>query len=252
MIKNKTNFHFQRYELKYILPGNFADIIVPELLKHMEWDPFIAHKEDKSYQVNSLYFDSDDYCSFFEKINGFKKRKKLRIRYYGDKFDPEKLIYLEIKRKYDSVIIKDRIKYPFEKISNIYKITNFTNEIEGMEAYEKDTFTEFLLTLRLKDMKPKLFVSYLRRPLMGILNKNLRITLDSHIKACEAKNFEMVFTPQNVLSKMLIVEVKYNNILPGWFHKIIQKYSLDRTSYSKYTNGLIACKPDSKLIFNIS
>jgi len=45
----------------------------------------------------------------------------------------------------------------------------------------------------------------------------------------------------NVQDWESIDKSRYNNVLPSWFHHIIQKYQLQRLTYSKYCNAVDVC-----------
>src|SRR3989344_8614882 len=102
-----TLLHFQRFEFKYLLTKLQAeDILADCLVNNLQWDPYVRDQEHKSYQVNSLYFDSDNYKCYNEKLSGLKSRFKVRIRSYGD--IGVETGFLEIKKKEDALVMKDR------------------------------------------------------------------------------------------------------------------------------------------------
>ena len=58
-------------------------------------------------QVNSIYFDDTEYSSIYQNLDGVTEKKKLRVRWYGDKkiiIDP----VIEIKSK-KGFIVKKRL-----------------------------------------------------------------------------------------------------------------------------------------------
>ncbi|MEU3120556.1 VTC domain-containing protein, partial [Streptomyces albidoflavus] len=72
---------FNRFELKYLVPVEQAAQIRDELAERMERD---AHSPVGGYGVWSLYYDTPQLRFYWEKIEGLKFRRKLRIRHYGD------------------------------------------------------------------------------------------------------------------------------------------------------------------------
>ena len=111
----KTKLHFQRFEFKYQMPLDFVEGIIPELLKYMDFDPFAQKFPDHGYTVASLYFDSVGLDCYYQKLAGVRTRKKLRIRFYPENgLTPETKVFLEIKRKYDAVVVKDRLALNYE------------------------------------------------------------------------------------------------------------------------------------------
>jgi hypothetical protein len=248
----KIKYHFQRFEWKYNLPITFADKLIPDLLRHMDWDPFVENLDEKAYQVNSLYLDTDNFLSFFEKMDGMKVRKKLRLRYYGNSLDKDGNIYVEIKRKYDAIIIKDRLVLPFKDVDPILFGHDGWHKTDDFSRDQKMTLQEFLWTTKRLRMKPKILISYLRRPFVDKKNPRFRITLDSHIRANSSDALGDSCDLIDVSGRNLIMEVKYDNNLPHWFYHIIQKYRLEREPYSKYCTSLIKIKPYSNYIFDLN
>ena len=246
-----TRLNFQRFEFKYILPIQLADKMIPDLLVHMKWDPFVE-EQGTYYQVNSLYYDTDGFQCFHEKQNGVKRRKKLRLRIYDTVLKPESRVYLEIKRKHDMVCLKDRLEIDFETLQNAIKNNNYTPFLKnGLSHSEKKVMEEFLWTQYRFQMKPKLLVKYIRRPLVAKINQYFRVTFDSQIKSLLTDSLDPNQEMGDVYPEQLVLEVKFNNSLPHWFYQIIQKFDLHRSSFSKYCEGLICCKPNSKYIFTL-
>ena len=96
-----------RLEYKFLV--NKADLnkLRNRLLPFVELDPFVKEGSVHEYTVRSIYYDSSNFDFYFEKIDGYKIRKKLRIRSY-DKVNNNNLVFLEIKHKYDNFIGKNR------------------------------------------------------------------------------------------------------------------------------------------------
>ena len=238
----KPTLHFQRFEFKYYLPKNIADKLIPTLLNHMDWDPYIKESGQDYYQVNSLYFDSPDFGCFWDKESGIADRKKLRFRYYNQMTSNEMPVFAEIKRKKDTLVIKDRVKLTAASCFN----ESFDQELNKMRQQQKDDdfLAELIWFKKRNSMRPKLFVSYQRKALVGKENKKFRVTFDYNIKAQLVDDFNKIPTQlEAVYPEGVVLEVKYNNVLPAWFHKIIQKYQLQRLAYSKYCNALRKVMP---------
>ncbi len=103
---------FNRYEIKYFVD----EMKVPpelraELAARMETDPFSPHG---GYPVTSLYYDTADLRFYWEKIEGLKFRRKLRMRLYGNPADctDDTSVQIEIKQRVNRVTQKRRIALP--------------------------------------------------------------------------------------------------------------------------------------------
>ena len=70
---------FNRYELKYVADRRLVEAF-RELLGALDRDP---HGVDGFYPVWSRYYDTRDLRFYWEKIDGLRFRRKLRIRHYG-------------------------------------------------------------------------------------------------------------------------------------------------------------------------
>jgi len=238
----KPTLHFQRFEFKYYLPKNIADKLIPALLNYMDWDPYIKESGQDYYQVNSLYFDSPDFGCFWDKESGIADRKKLRFRFYNDIKDQASPIFAEIKRKKDALVIKDRISIDAASSSN----DNFDKKLsELLNADQDNDFLHELVWFKKRNtLRPKLFVSYKRKALVGKIDKKFRVTFDYDIKTQLANDLDISPNKfKNVYPGGAVLELKYNNVLPAWFHKIIQRYQLQRLAYSKYCNSLRVAMP---------
>jgi len=244
MTNNNSNklpqLQFRRFEFKYRLPIFLVKHIMSDLFDYMEWDPFVKDNPDKSYCVSSLYLDSAGLGCYHEKLAGIKKRKKLRFRFYADVFEPDTKIFVEIKRKNDMTVLKDRLVIDYQNCVNFLSGKESISDSK-MSVQEKDVLREFLWTKKHNCLTPKIMVVYKRQPLIGRLDCRFRITFDSCLQAYPADRLCFSERRKDILSKDVIMELKYNNTIPGWFHCIVQKYQLNREPFSKYCKSLEGC-----------
>ena len=154
----KLKLHFQRFEFKYYLPKSKADKLIPALLNYLDWDPYIKELNTDFYQVNSLYFDNQTFGCYWDKESGLSDRKKLRLRYYNQLSNLNSPVFLEIKRKKDALVIKDRISIDAASSSN----DNFDKKLsELLNADQDNDFLHELVWFKKRNtLRPKLFVSY--------------------------------------------------------------------------------------------
>lgn len=99
---------FNRFELKYLVPVEQAADIRDELAERMDRD---LHSPVGGYGVWSLYYDTPRLRFYWEKIEGLKFRRKLRIRHYGspDGVTDDSPVCVEIKQRVNRVTQKRRI-----------------------------------------------------------------------------------------------------------------------------------------------
>lgn len=233
---------FERFEFKYLLDMATCQDIRRRLAHFMAPDPKTGGVPHGFYEVISLYYDSPRFYHYWEKIDGIPRRKKIRLRRYrinGKEFSPD--IFFEIKRKFDAVILKDRL------VLNSGECTAFLRDgsadaLPATDIYTKRVCDEYRFDKGVRCLAPKILVVYSREPYVGKYDKNLRITFDFGIKA---KNTNDLFALDgeftDVSGTNIVMEVKFRRALPFYIEKIIQEFALVRVAYSKYCNGTEAC-----------
>jgi len=242
-----------RFERKYVV-----DIkTYKKLVKSIE--PFVKRDEYSApygkYRVLSVYYDSDDYKAFTEKIDGEKKRAKLRLRVYqpfGKNKVPNDKVFLEIKKKNDQTVFKERITLPLNDALRFIKDPRFLKDLfNGRNEKEVRALAETALIKELYRVKPKILVHYIREPFISRYNISLRITFDTCLKyRTNDLRLETKPTDKYFLSPHLrILELKYSTRLPIWIIDIFQKHECNLQTYSKYCNGLITQFEDNGVIF---
>ena len=232
---------FQRFELKYPLDSRIADKIVVGLREYMDWDNYCQEDNDYAYLVASLYYDSAGYGCYFQKDDGIENRAKLRLRFYKEKVETDDKVFLEIKRKRDMVVVKDRIEMTKGNCFNLLKDGRVKEILNKYSGKEREVIEEFLWTKTNNCMQPKVVVTYTRKALESSIGLDFRVTFDSDIKAAPAGWVDVV--PQaRIAGNIVVMEVKFNNIMPAWFHTLVQKYQLSRDSFSKYVYSLDNCR----------
>lgn len=239
MIIKNPNLHIRRFEFKYLVREENLDKIRRSISNFVIRDPYAVNARDGVYQVSSIYFDDNQFFSYFEKLDGIKGRKKFRIRTYETNLSKSSRVYLEIKRRDEVVIFKDRSQVSFSRF------------VAGLEkgAYEKllqlgerDVTSQFISYLLNKSLRPNVLVSYGREAYLDERNHSFRITLDQNLCAKETRdlNFDRSDLVA-ILPHFAIVEAKFNRIMPAWFGQVIRAHNLERVSFSKYCFSLEAC-----------
>lgn len=235
----KPAFHFQRFELKYLLKRFEAEHIIEDCLDHhLEWDPAVSGREDRSYPVTSLYLDTPGLKCYHEKIAGLEHRFKIRVRMYENELHRGADIFLEIKRKHNALIIKDRLLLGYGAYETMFENGGSPAGIPESGG-EKKTAEEITGNIRRFGLMAVAAVRYRRRPLVGKFVDRLRITFDSALEAARGTTMrDLNFFP--VHRDAVVMEVKFNNALPFWFHRLIQAHNLERQPFSKYCEGITA------------
>ena len=90
------------------------------------------------------------------------------------------------------------------------------------------------------NLKPVCIVSYIRQAYFSNFEKNFRITFDTNVKIrnCDFnlknKGGSKFIVPRTIS----IMEIKFNNFIPNWAVKIIQKNDCVHNKISKFAQGL--------------
>jgi len=186
MQKQKPKLHFRRLEFKYILDAKQFKEIRALLVKYADLDDFVVDTKHGFYEVLSLYYDSPRFYSYCEKIDGAKKRRKIRLRTYRADGALSDNVFFEIKRKNDSIVLKDRFMLSDNDYENLITRGDFFNSDSMHDDNKSHLLEEFHFVKGLRAISPKILISYNREPYLGKFNKNVRITFDYAIKAKQA------------------------------------------------------------------
>ena len=216
-----------RYELKYEINFNYAQVLKYRLSLLMERDKN-SKSRDNSYYIRSLYFDDVYDTAYYEKIDGLEKRKKYRIRFYN--FDLSYIV-LELKGKEGNLTYKEQNK--ITKDEYIYLINK---EYDKINIDDRKVLEEFILESKLKNLVPSVIVDYTRIAYTYPIG-DVRITFDFNISSGKF-NYDLFDTNilmYDVLEKdTMILEVKYNDFMPKVIKDIIKMVPMTRISMSKF------------------
>lgn len=215
-----------RHEIKYIISRNYAKILKKRLSLLLDRDKYSKSKEG-SYLIKSLYFDDYQNTAYYEKIDGVLYRKKYRIRIYNN---DDKFIRLECKYKHNNLTSKEQTLIS----RDIYnKIINDSNDID---TFGDKVLTNFLMDCKVKKLKPCVIVEYQRTAFTYPIS-TVRITFDEMVKSglYNYDLFDKSAPTYTVLGDdLLVLEVKYDDVLPEIIEDIIKTVPMYRQSVSKF------------------
>ena len=227
-----------RYEFKYIVHNRFLEPIRDYIKPFMDLDSFVQDQKENHYTVRSVYFDTPSYDFYYEKIEGIKNRKKVRLRGY-DQNGLDDIVFLEIKRKYDVPIIKYRSPLKFRHALEIFREHNLNGyaieKFSSIEGYENSK--RFFYQVFSKNLRPVVLVVYEREPYLNKFDRTVRITFDKNLRGQGYPALEGLYREEELTSALhdrFIMEVKFNNTFPNWMNPVISRFGLRRQSASKY------------------
>lgn len=237
LIKN-LNLHIRRFEFKYVVPNTELDKIRRSIGNFTILDPYAKKDRDDTYQVTSLYFDDTNLSSYYEKLAGIKLRKKFRIRTYETRPAAKSPIFLEIKRRDEIIIFKDRFPLDFSSL----KYLEGGSWDKLLSGGNDEVLRKFIGHYLARGLKPTVMTSYRREAYLDRKNFSFRLTLDQQLAAKRAYGIDLrSHDTREVFRGYTILEAKFNRIMPSWFGMIVKKHNLERVSFSKYCFGLEAC-----------
>src|SRR3989339_817453 len=229
-----------RLEYKYLVPKNLLPKLRAVVLTYMNYDPYAEIRPHKDYTVHSIYLDTTDLHCYREKYEGYKIRNKYRLRVYNERRE-DSLVFLEIKRKNENFIAKDRAKLYFKNLHLLFRSKNVEEYImtrtDGGNDFEEAN--KFLYHYYSKQLKPTTLVVYEREAFVGKFGYDLRITFDKNLRGLVYPEYDNIFNEQNLKAAFpdhFILEVKFHQTFPAWVPQMINRYGLQRISVSKYTN----------------
>lgn len=216
---------FKRCEIKYMLDEKLASLLKEKM------DQYMIADEHGISTICSLYFDTPEYLLIRRSMERPVYKEKLRLRSYGTA-KSDTTVFVELKKKYDSVVYKRRIAMPeaeaeryllaHEKVRD----TQITREIDYcMEHYEH--------------LAPAVLLSYEREAFYAKDDHEFRITFDRNIlwrdydlSLCKGIYGEPVLKEGQVL-----MEVKTGGAIPLWLTHFLTENGIYKTSFSKYATA---------------
>lgn len=216
-----------RNEIKFIISKTMAEVLKQRLSLIMSVDNN-SYNSDNSYLIRSLYFDNENSDAYYEKMDGVEYRKKYRIRIYN--FD-DKFIRLECKYKHNNMTSKDQILIDKELCSKI-----IDGKIDEIDLTKDNLLRQFALDYRLNRLNPSIIVDY-NRVAFTYHVSDVRITFDSQIKSgmYNYNLFDKNATTYRVIDdNQMVLEVKFNEILPESIALILQTVPTFRQAFSKF------------------
>jgi hypothetical protein len=233
--------HFNRFELKYLVTLRQAERFKSGLQAYLVPD---EHGTSKGrYAVSSLYYDSPGFRCYWEKLDGLKVRRKLRIRRYetGEALTEETPVYLEIKQRVDRVTQKRRVVLSY---GEALRLCN-DRQLPDHDPDDKAILEEIFVLLWQYNLRPASIVRYDRQAFMGTdYDIGLRVTFDTSL-SCQSNRLHLHEQPSGLAMlhpNLVVMEVKVNERIPYWLTEMIAAHNLQLVRFSKYCRSIEAAK----------
>ena len=222
-----------RFEVKYLIAARDVPRLEAELLPWLAPD---GHAEPgRGYQVYSVYWDSPEWATFWEKVEGLKVRRKLRLRRYVGGAD----VWLEVKQRIDRTQQKRRLRLPADVARAV--LDPGTGDDDGVPFLDHPVVQEARILCRRARLAPRMAILYRRRPYVGRWTPTVRVNFDTRIQY-RARGIDLTepfVTGKYVLDPdEAVMEIKYTGRVPLWLTKAIARFGLPVVRMSKYCSAV--------------
>lgn len=211
---------FKRYELKYILTAEQYDTLKSLMKDHMCGDMY------GESDILNVYYDTPDFLLIRRSLEKPVYKEKLRVRSYGVA-GKDSDVFVEIKKKYNSIVYKRRIVEKEKNIENIMAGHAGDTQI----GREIDYFIKHY-----RGISPKMVISYKREAFYANDDGDFRMTFDRNILWRDHDlSLEYGIYGKNVLPDgLVLLEVKTAAAIPLWLTRFLSANAVYKTSFSKY------------------
>ena len=214
-----------RYELKFVTYDvNYF------LIKH--WIKMSQHNFFREYNnriVNNIYFDSLNFKSFTDNVDGQSKRVKTRYRWYG-KFENQSYGSMEFKIK--------RNVFGYKKTYNVKNL--IIDEKKDFRYINNKIFNELPQDIGIffkQNDNPQIINQY-EREYFKTKNQEFRVTIDRNIKIFDQRKSNTPNISRKTISQNYIVlEIKFDRKSRKDIENLISNIPIRISKNSKYINA---------------
>jgi len=214
-----------RYELKFVTYDvNYF------LIKH--WIKMSQHNFFREYEnriVNNIYFDSLNFKSFSDNVDGQSKRVKTRYRWYG-KFEKQSYGNMEFKIK--------RNVFGYKKTYNVKDL--IIDEKKDFRYINNKIFNELPQDIGIffkQNDNPQIINQY-EREYFKTKNQKFRVTIDKNIKIFDQRKSNTPNISRKTISQNYIVlEIKFDRKSRKDIEDLISNIPIRISKNSKYINA---------------
>ena len=220
----------ERHEFKYPVRSERVDEIAAFVAPFLELDRYSQSRPRDSYTVRSIYYDSPSFRCYYEKANGEKNRRKYRVRTYND----AAATFLECKQRRGSTYTKPKVRLGGEDLAAL-------RELRGMDASVADpsgVLGQLLISMDRWEYQPTALVVYDRIAYVYPGQQDMiRVTFDRNLRGRVFPSLDEIYDEGDLVPLLYdwsILEVKFGDVVPRFFHQLVTRFSLERQACSKY------------------
>tara|TARA_Y100000741_G_scaffold160939_1_gene121417 strand:- start:104 stop:769 length:666 start_codon:yes stop_codon:yes gene_type:complete len=214
-MKNKI----KRFERKWIFKSNNSLALINALIR----SNLFFRTQYPARNVNSVYFDTYNYTSIRQNLDGVSNKKKIRVRWYGNK-DIMTNPVLEIKSK---------------KGFETKKESSSIKELDNVKLSDLHIIKEKLnKKLKSKKIINPILTTHYEREYFISLNKKIRATVDYNLKSIFLNNITQIDIVKN-FKNICILEFKYSTSLDKYVRENLKGITLRLSKNSKFVNSAL-------------
>ena len=223
-----------RNELKFSIHYSVREMLLARWHRHLVKGAFT--NQHAVTTILSQYYDSPELTFYHEKLEGIGLRNKVRLRAYGTEFRAGETVFLEIKRRYNDLVRKDRYKIPDFDPARHLNPANWKFDDPQMES-------AFLALRERHRLRASAQTYYQREVYQGAVESDVRITFDSNfigLHPQEKLSSGILRDPSRscMPDTLVILEVKATNAIPRWVHDGIIAGELQQRPIPKYVTAM--------------
>jgi len=213
---------FRRVETKFLITEAQRDLLLSLFEGRMEEDEY--GKSD----ICNIYYDTPDFLLIRRSVEKPVYKEKLRLRSYGIA-SAKSDVFIEIKKKYDSVVYKRRIS------------AGEADAVAYLESEEKNSDTQvgreidYMFELY-RGLSPRVFITYKREAFYACGNGDFRVTFDTDIlwRDYDLSLRKGIYGSPLLKEGEVLLEVKSSGGIPLWMVSFLSENKIYKTSFSKY------------------
>jgi len=180
--------------------------------------------------VNNIYLDSEDLVNYMENVDGVEKRRKVRLRWYGDLLGDSPKTMLEFKLRQG--LMNRKVQVP---LGGLRVDKTFNKQI--LEEFFKQNELPLEISLGLHGLSPVLINRYYRW-YFATLDGRFRVTVDTALAYYNVRHLMNAFRYKFVDYKRIVVELKYQKEEDKTAERVASYFPFRVTKNSKYVTGL--------------
>ena len=220
---------FNRREIKYLISDEDKNALLNIISDYMDAD--LYNKDGKPYTICNIYLDTKADELIRKSLEKPAFKEKIRLRSYGQAALTDK-VYLESKKKYDSVVNKRRTTFTLQDAYKYFE----SGIITDSPIMNHQVMREIDYIMNFYKLEPRVFIAYDRLAFFEKNNSDFRLTIDRNIQTRreDLRLDSPIYGDQLLPEGKWLMEAKAFKSFPLWFVHFLSERKIFSTSFSKY------------------